>query len=96
MKGRCVTDPGYDAVNNCFERSLVWMHKMPRVRKVSFQRRWKLNFKDFLMREVSIMIQKLCLAKFELGDKKQGKKIHFPHFQIQQSPVLIFGIRGSF
>merc|ERR550519_917118 len=31
MKGRCVTDPGYDAVNNCFERSLVWMHKMPRV-----------------------------------------------------------------
>ena len=31
MKGRCVTDPGYDTVNNCFERSLVWMHKMPRV-----------------------------------------------------------------
>ena len=31
MKGRCITDPGYDAVNNCFERSLVWMHKMPRV-----------------------------------------------------------------
>merc|ERR1719481_1752498 len=31
MKGRCVTDPGYDAVNNCFERSLVWMHKMPRI-----------------------------------------------------------------
>ena len=27
MKGRCVTDPGYDAVNNCFERSLVFMHK---------------------------------------------------------------------
>merc|ERR1719232_2160029 len=31
MKGRCVTDPGYDAVNNCFERCLVWMHKMPRI-----------------------------------------------------------------
>ena len=31
MKGRCVTDPGYDAVNSCFERCLVWMHKMPRV-----------------------------------------------------------------
>merc|ERR1719347_1821134 len=31
MKGRCVTDPGYDAVNNCFERSLVFMHKMPRI-----------------------------------------------------------------
>merc|ERR1719516_343694 len=31
MKGRCVTDPGYDAVNSCFERSLVWMHKMPRI-----------------------------------------------------------------
>jgi len=31
MKGRCVTDPGYDAVNNCFERALVFMHKMPRI-----------------------------------------------------------------
>ena len=31
MKGRVVTDPGYDAVNNCFERSLVFMHKMPRI-----------------------------------------------------------------
>ena len=31
MKGRCVTDPGYDAVNSCFERCLVWMHKMPRI-----------------------------------------------------------------
>merc|ERR1719266_2761375 len=31
MKGRCVTDPGYDQVNNCFERCLVWMHKMPRI-----------------------------------------------------------------
>merc|ERR1719450_1021283 len=31
MKGRCVTDPGYDQVNNCFERSLVFMHKMPRI-----------------------------------------------------------------
>merc|ERR1719270_1877874 len=28
MKGRCVTDPGYDAVNSCFERSLVWMLKL--------------------------------------------------------------------
>merc|ERR1719264_282067 len=31
MKGRCVTDPGYDEVNNCFERSLVFMHKMQRI-----------------------------------------------------------------
>merc|ERR1719300_1688792 len=31
LKGRCVIDPGYDAVNNCFERALVFMHKMPRI-----------------------------------------------------------------
>jgi len=31
MKNRVVTDPGYDAVNNCFERALVFMHKMPRI-----------------------------------------------------------------
>jgi len=31
IKGRCVTDPGFDEVNNCFERSLVFMHKMPRI-----------------------------------------------------------------
>ena len=31
IKGRCITDPGYDEVNNCFERSLVFMHKMPRI-----------------------------------------------------------------
>ena len=47
MKGRCVTDPGYDAVNNCFERSLVWMHKMPRVRKVPFLRGDSNYFKEY-------------------------------------------------
>lgn len=31
IRGRCVTDPAYDDVNNCFERSLVFMHKMPRI-----------------------------------------------------------------
>merc|ERR1719431_311476 len=31
MKNRVVTDPSYDAVNNCFERALVFMHKMPRI-----------------------------------------------------------------
>ncbi len=31
IKGRCITDPSYDEVNNCFERSLVFMHKMPRI-----------------------------------------------------------------
>ena len=31
MKNKVVTDPGYDAVNNCFERALVFMHKMPRI-----------------------------------------------------------------
>ena len=31
VRGRCVTDPGYDEVNNAFERALVFMHKMPRI-----------------------------------------------------------------
>ena len=28
IKGRCITDPGYEDVNNAFERSLVFMHKV--------------------------------------------------------------------
>lgn len=31
IKGRCITDPGYEEVNNAFERALVFMHKMPRI-----------------------------------------------------------------
>jgi pre-mRNA-splicing factor SYF1 len=30
-RGRCVTDPLHDQVSNCFERALVFMHKMPRI-----------------------------------------------------------------
>uniref|UniRef100_T1JEU9 Pre-mRNA-splicing factor SYF1 n=1 Tax=Strigamia maritima TaxID=126957 RepID=T1JEU9_STRMM len=29
--GKCITDPAYEDVNNAFERSLVFMHKMPRI-----------------------------------------------------------------
>lgn len=31
IKNRCITDPGYEEVNNAFERALVFMHKMPRI-----------------------------------------------------------------
>jgi pre-mRNA-splicing factor SYF1 len=31
LRGRCVTDPGYEEANNAFERGLVFMHKMPRI-----------------------------------------------------------------
>ncbi|VVD00889.1 unnamed protein product [Leptidea sinapis] len=31
IRGCCITDPSYEDVNNCFERSLVFMHKMPRI-----------------------------------------------------------------
>lgn len=31
MKGKCITDPDYDELNNVFERSLVFMYKMPRI-----------------------------------------------------------------
>uniref|UniRef100_A0A672R6Q4 Pre-mRNA-splicing factor SYF1 n=1 Tax=Sinocyclocheilus grahami TaxID=75366 RepID=A0A672R6Q4_SINGR len=31
VKGKCVTDLAYEEVNNCHERALVFMHKMPRL-----------------------------------------------------------------
>lgn len=31
VQGKCITDPIYEEVNNAFERSLVFMHKMPRI-----------------------------------------------------------------
>ena len=31
IRGRCVTDPVFEEVNNAFERALVFMHKMPRI-----------------------------------------------------------------
>ncbi|ETN67683.1 XPA-binding protein 2 [Anopheles darlingi] len=31
VKGKCITDGEYEEVNNAFERSLVFMHKMPRI-----------------------------------------------------------------
>lgn len=31
IKNKCITDPGYEEVNNAFERALVFMHKMPRI-----------------------------------------------------------------
>lgn len=31
LKGKCVTDPAYEVVNNAYERALVTLHKMPRL-----------------------------------------------------------------
>lgn len=31
VRNRCVTDPAYEEANNCHERALVFMHKMPRI-----------------------------------------------------------------
>ena len=31
VRGRAITDPAYEEVNNCYERALVFMHKMPRI-----------------------------------------------------------------
>lgn len=31
VRGKCPTDPMYEEVNNTFERSIVFMHKMPRI-----------------------------------------------------------------
>ncbi|XP_069459971.1 pre-mRNA-splicing factor SYF1 isoform X2 [Ambystoma mexicanum] len=45
VKMRCVTDPGFEEVNNCHERALVFMHKMPRI--------W-LDYCHFLMDQYKI------------------------------------------
>lgn len=42
VKELCVTDVAYDDVNNCFERSLVHMHKFPRI--------WQ-EYLQFLMKQ---------------------------------------------
>lgn len=31
VKGKCITDPEFEEINNVFERSLVFMNKMPRI-----------------------------------------------------------------
>ena len=31
VRGRAITDIAYEEVNNCYERALVFMHKMPRI-----------------------------------------------------------------
>ncbi|XP_064355470.1 pre-mRNA-splicing factor SYF1 [Dromaius novaehollandiae] len=31
VKRKCVSDPAYEEANNCHERALVFMHKMPRI-----------------------------------------------------------------
>ncbi|XP_077986681.1 pre-mRNA-splicing factor SYF1-like [Glandiceps talaboti] len=45
VKGRCITDPAYEDVNNAYERALVFMHKMPRI--------W-LDYCQFLMDQCKI------------------------------------------
>ncbi|KAE8619523.1 hypothetical protein XENTR_v10009831 [Xenopus tropicalis] len=45
VKRRCVTDPAFEEVNNCHERALVFMHKMPRI--------W-LDYCQFLMDQCKI------------------------------------------
>ncbi|XP_018424078.1 PREDICTED: pre-mRNA-splicing factor SYF1 [Nanorana parkeri] len=45
VKRRCLTDPAFEEVNNCHERALVFMHKMPRI--------W-LDYCHFLMDQFKI------------------------------------------
>uniref|UniRef100_A0A8C4QSM6 XPA binding protein 2 n=1 Tax=Eptatretus burgeri TaxID=7764 RepID=A0A8C4QSM6_EPTBU len=45
VKGRCVTDSAFEDTNRCHERSLVFMHKMPRV--------W-LDYCQFLMEQCKV------------------------------------------
>ena len=46
IRGRCITDEAYEDVNNTFERSLVFMFKMPRI--------W-LEYLQFLMLQKKVI-----------------------------------------
>jgi pre-mRNA-splicing factor SYF1 len=45
LKGKCITDNEYEELNNTFERSLSYMHKMPRI--------W-LEYSEFLLEQCFI------------------------------------------
>lgn len=45
VRGRCITDPAFEEVNNAFERSLIFLHKMPRI--------W-LDYCQFLMDQCKV------------------------------------------
>eukprot|EP00928_Gymnodinium_smaydae_P070601 TRINITY_DN54408_c0_g1_i1.p1 TRINITY_DN54408_c0_g1~~TRINITY_DN54408_c0_g1_i1.p1 ORF type:complete len:968 (+),score=248.96 TRINITY_DN54408_c0_g1_i1:128-3031(+) len=45
LKDLCVTDPLFEATNNAFDRSLVFLHKMPRI--------W-LDYIEFLMKQKKV------------------------------------------
>ncbi|CEM02311.1 unnamed protein product [Vitrella brassicaformis CCMP3155] len=42
VKANCITDPGYERVNVCFERALVFLNKMPKI--------W-IEYTDFLRKQ---------------------------------------------
>ncbi|KAL1124380.1 hypothetical protein AAG570_001009, partial [Ranatra chinensis] len=54
IKGRCINDPSYENVNSAFERSLVFMHKMPRI--------W-LDYCQFLMHQCRITRTRLVFDR---------------------------------
>ena len=42
VRGRCITDPAYEEVNNTFERSIVFMHKV-RFNRFVFEPPWAVD-----------------------------------------------------
>ena len=52
MRGLCVTNPAYGALNNTFERALVTMHKMPKI--------WELYLNFLVEQRVITKVRRAC------------------------------------
>jgi len=52
VRGLCVTNPAYAALNNTFERALVTMHKMPKV--------WELYLNFLVEQRVITKVRRAC------------------------------------
>ena len=52
VRGLCVTNPAYAALNNTFERALVTMHKMPKI--------WELYLNFLVEQRVITKVRRAC------------------------------------
>ena len=52
VRGLCVTNSAFDALNNTFERALVTMHKMPKI--------WELYLNFLIEQRVITKVRRAC------------------------------------
>ena len=82
VRGRCITDDAFEDVNNTFERSLVFMFKMPRV--------W-LEYLQFLMLQKKVIRLLVLFHKCNIKRCEPFEKFNCGHDQ----KVLAFSLNVS-